>query len=98
VFPIIGGRKVEQLKENIAALDISLTPEQVQRIEAAAPFSPGFPNSLIVSIALIFVFICHERLTTAACQGDGTSVTFMLTTSAHFDRVPLQQPVTPAKE
>jgi aryl-alcohol dehydrogenase-like predicted oxidoreductase len=49
VFPVIGGRKVEQLKENIAALDISLTAEQVQRIENASPLNPGFPNWLIVS-------------------------------------------------
>ena len=58
VFPIIGGRKVEQLKENIAALDISLTPEQVQRIEQASPFDPGFPNDFIVGVllaAVIFV-------------------------------------------
>jgi len=47
VFPIIGGRKVEQLHENIAALDIALTPEHIERIEKAAPFEPGFPNKLI---------------------------------------------------
>jgi aryl-alcohol dehydrogenase-like predicted oxidoreductase len=50
VFPIIGGRKVEQLKENLAALDIPLTPEQVKRIESAAPFDPGFPNKMIVCV------------------------------------------------
>jgi aryl-alcohol dehydrogenase-like predicted oxidoreductase len=50
VFPIIGGRKVEQLQENIAALDISLSPEQMERIESATPFNPGFPNNMIVSI------------------------------------------------
>jgi aryl-alcohol dehydrogenase-like predicted oxidoreductase len=53
VFPIIGGRKVEHLKENITALDISLTPVQVQRIEAAMPFDPGFPNSMIVSVSFV---------------------------------------------
>jgi aryl-alcohol dehydrogenase-like predicted oxidoreductase len=47
VFPIIGGRKVEHLKENIAALDISLTAEQIKRIEDAMPFDPGFPITLI---------------------------------------------------
>lgn len=77
VFPIIGGRKVEQLEQNIAALDIYLTPEQVQRIEQAAPFDQGFPNNLI---------------------GDGTSDNFMLKTSAHLERVPVQQPITPAKK
>ena len=50
VFPIIGGRKVEQLQENLVALDIPLTPEQVKRIESAAPFDPGFPNKMIVCI------------------------------------------------
>ncbi|KAI0248742.1 NADP-dependent oxidoreductase domain-containing protein [Lactifluus subvellereus] len=47
VFPIIGGRKVEQLRENIAASDISLTTEQMERIENASPFNPGFPNNMI---------------------------------------------------
>ncbi|KAH9055771.1 NADP-dependent oxidoreductase domain-containing protein [Lactarius vividus] len=47
VFPIIGGRKVEQLNENITALDISLTAEQIKRIEEATPFDFGFPHSMI---------------------------------------------------
>jgi len=55
VFPIIGGRKVEQLKENIAALDISLTPEQVRRIEQAAPFDQGFPNNFVVSVDVVLL-------------------------------------------
>ncbi|KAH8995148.1 Aldo/keto reductase [Lactarius hatsudake] len=46
VFPIIGGRKVEQLKDNIIALDISLTAEQIKRIEEATPFDPGFPFAM----------------------------------------------------
>lgn len=49
VFPIIGGRKVEQLHENIEALEISLTAEQIKRIEDAKPFDPGFPHTMIVS-------------------------------------------------
>ncbi|KAI0044267.1 Aldo/keto reductase [Auriscalpium vulgare] len=47
VFPIIGGRKVEQIAENIQALDIALSPEQIKRIEDATPFSPGFPHTLV---------------------------------------------------
>jgi aryl-alcohol dehydrogenase-like predicted oxidoreductase len=46
VFPIIGGRKVEQLHENVEALDISLTAEQIKRIEDATPFDPGFPHTV----------------------------------------------------
>lgn len=48
VFPIIGGRKVEHLKQNIQAIDISLTPEQVHRIDNAKPLDFGFPFSVIV--------------------------------------------------
>jgi len=47
VFPLIGGRKVDQLHENIAALDITLTAEHIKRIEDATPFDPGFPHSMI---------------------------------------------------
>ena len=48
VFPIVGGRKVEHLKQNIQALDISLSPEQIRRIDGAKPFDVGFPNNIIV--------------------------------------------------
>ena len=48
VFPIIGGRKVEHLKQNVQALDISLSPEQIQRIDNAKPFESGFPYNVIV--------------------------------------------------
>ena len=49
VFPIVGGRKVEHLMDNIAALNITLTPEQVKFLEDALPFKPGFPHEMIVS-------------------------------------------------
>ena len=50
VFPLVGGRKVEHLKQNIQALDISLSPEQIHRIDGAKPLDFGFPYSLIVRI------------------------------------------------
>jgi len=43
VFPIVGGRKVEHLHDNIKALSISLTPEQIEYLESQLPFDPGFP-------------------------------------------------------
>ena len=49
VFPIIGGRKVEQLEANLESLAISLTPEQVKYLESIVPFEPGFPHNMIVS-------------------------------------------------
>ncbi|KIJ38045.1 hypothetical protein M422DRAFT_177234, partial [Sphaerobolus stellatus SS14] len=47
VFPIIGGRKVEQLYGNLEALDIRLTAEQIKEIESVQPFELGFPHSMI---------------------------------------------------
>ncbi|KAL5519544.1 AAD14_1 [Sanghuangporus vaninii] len=45
VFPIIGGRKIEQLMANIEALKISLSDEQIQYLESILPFDPGFPTN-----------------------------------------------------
>lgn len=47
VFPIIGGRKVEHLMDNIQALKIKLTPEQIQYLESVVPFDPGFPWTFV---------------------------------------------------
>ncbi|TFY63859.1 hypothetical protein EVJ58_g2998 [Rhodofomes roseus] len=44
VFPIIGGRKVEQITDNAEALEIALSPEQITYIESVVPFDPGFPG------------------------------------------------------
>ncbi|KAH9058233.1 Aldo/keto reductase [Lactarius vividus] len=49
VFPIIGGRKVEHLRENLQALDISLTPEQINRIESAKPFDLDFSHRVFIN-------------------------------------------------
>ncbi|KAJ7039414.1 NADP-dependent oxidoreductase domain-containing protein [Mycena alexandri] len=46
-FPIIGGRKVEQLMANVEALDITLSVEQIQYLESVVPFDLGFPLSMI---------------------------------------------------
>ena len=48
VFPIVGGRKVEHLKQNIQALYISLSPEQIHRVDDAKPFDLGFPHTVVV--------------------------------------------------
>lgn len=49
VFPIIGGRKVEQLHANIEALELSLTAEQITFLDGAVPFDKGFPYNFFVS-------------------------------------------------
>ncbi|EPQ52424.1 Aldo/keto reductase [Gloeophyllum trabeum ATCC 11539] len=47
VFPLIGGRKVEHLLANIAALDVALAPEHIAKIESVVPFDLGFPGNII---------------------------------------------------
>ncbi|KAJ7460746.1 NADP-dependent oxidoreductase domain-containing protein [Mycena latifolia] len=46
-FPILGGRKVENMLSNIEALDISLSSEQIKYLESILPFDPGFPHNMI---------------------------------------------------
>ncbi|TDZ41186.1 putative aryl-alcohol dehydrogenase AAD14 [Colletotrichum trifolii] len=48
VFPIVGGRKVEHLHDNIAALSLHLTEDQIKRIEGYKPFDVGFPMNMIL--------------------------------------------------
>jgi aryl-alcohol dehydrogenase-like predicted oxidoreductase len=47
VFPIVGGSKVEYLDQNIEALDIHLSDEQVEFLESQSEFDIGFPNTMI---------------------------------------------------
>ncbi|KZT08150.1 Aldo/keto reductase [Laetiporus sulphureus 93-53] len=47
VFPIIGGRKIEHLMDNIQALEIALSAEQVAYLESVLPFDSGFPYDII---------------------------------------------------
>ncbi|KAJ2955859.1 hypothetical protein NQZ79_g8194 [Umbelopsis isabellina] len=47
VFPLIGGRKIEHLQDNIQSLKIKLTDDQITYLESILPFEPGFPNNFI---------------------------------------------------
>ncbi|EED81695.1 candidate aryl-alcohol dehydrogenase [Postia placenta Mad-698-R] len=47
VFPIVGGRKIEHLMDNIDALNIALSLEQIAYLEGVLPFDVGFPGSII---------------------------------------------------
>ena len=55
VFPLIGGRKVEQLYANLEALDITLTPEHFKTLEGILPFDKGYPMAFFVSISSTLV-------------------------------------------
>jgi len=47
VFPIVGGRTVDHLKQNLECLSIRLTEKDFEEIEGAIPFDPGFPNAFL---------------------------------------------------
>ena len=47
VFPIVGGRKVSQLDDNIKGVEIDLTKEEIEEIESGVDFDLGFPAKMI---------------------------------------------------
>lgn len=47
VMPILGAMKGDQLAENLAALDVDLAPEQIERLGAASAIDLGFPHELL---------------------------------------------------
>jgi aryl-alcohol dehydrogenase-like predicted oxidoreductase len=55
VHPIIGVRRLDQLTDNLGALDLTLPSQAVTRLEAATGFEIGFPNDFIADMQS-FVF------------------------------------------
>ncbi|KAK9431026.1 Aldo/keto reductase [Lipomyces doorenjongii] len=47
VFPIVGGRTLEHIKGNIAGLSLALTEKDIEDIESAYRFDPGFPHTFL---------------------------------------------------
>lgn len=44
VIPIVGARRLDQFLDNLACLDLTLTPEQVGRLDAVSHVELGFPH------------------------------------------------------
>jgi aryl-alcohol dehydrogenase-like predicted oxidoreductase len=49
VIPVIGSRRATQLQENLDCLKYPLTPEQMQRLDAASRIALGFPHDFLAS-------------------------------------------------
>ncbi|KEI37875.1 uncharacterized protein L969DRAFT_89116 [Mixia osmundae IAM 14324] len=77
VYPIVGGRKVEHLHDNIKALSIQLTDAQVKRLEEVKPFDIGFPTTMIGSDPAL----------------DGSHGSFLIANSAKIDYVRTPKPI-----
>ena len=46
VIPILGARKLSQLQDNLASLDLTLSPDQSKKLDDASEIEPGFPYNL----------------------------------------------------
>jgi aryl-alcohol dehydrogenase-like predicted oxidoreductase len=46
VIPIIGARKVSQLQDNLASLDLELSAQQLKSLDGASRIELGFPQSI----------------------------------------------------
>src|ERR1700681_950421 len=44
VIPIIGARKIAQVKDNLACVGVKLTPAQIERLDTASQIEMGFPH------------------------------------------------------
>lgn len=47
VTPIIGARKIEQLKDNLSSLDLTLTTGQRERLDMVSRIQLGFPHDFL---------------------------------------------------
>lgn len=47
IHPIIGARTADQLRDNLAAVGLTLPPKTITRLEEATDFALGFPNDFI---------------------------------------------------
>jgi aryl-alcohol dehydrogenase-like predicted oxidoreductase len=46
VIPILGARKLTQLQDNLASLDLQLSADQLKALDEASHIDPGFPYSM----------------------------------------------------
>ena len=44
VIPIVGARKVEQVKDNLSCVDVKLETDQLRRLDEASRIELGFPH------------------------------------------------------
>ncbi len=47
VIPIIGARKLSQFQDNLASLDVNLSPEHLQRLNEVSQIELGFPHDFL---------------------------------------------------
>ena len=51
VHPIVGARRLDQLTDNLRAVDCVLPPDAVTRLDGSSGFDVGFPSGFIADTA-----------------------------------------------
>ncbi len=64
VHPIVGARRLEQLVDNLGAVDCQLDPESLRRLDDASAISLGFPHDFIRDTAGYVYGAAGERVLT----------------------------------
>ena len=82
IFPMVGGNSVENLKANVEALSLELTPEDVAELDKGYDFDIGFP---------------HSFLTMAGYSAQGPQDIFHLSGLGYFDYVAPPKAIKPHK-
>lgn len=82
VFPIVGGRTIDHLKGNIAALTLELDEKDIQEIESAEKFDIGFPLN----------FLWGEK------APDHSGKVWLLGMGGHYDYVQETKSIKPSKK
>jgi len=49
IVPLVGARNLEQLSDNLAALDVTLDEEHLARLDEVSRIEPGFPHEFLAS-------------------------------------------------
>jgi len=64
IIPILGASKVEQLKDNLGALEITLSPEHLRQLDDVSKIELGFPHEFLQSDGVLDVVFggTHELI------------------------------------
>ncbi len=61
IIPLVGARSVRQMRENLAALEWKLTPEQLQQLDEASRVPAGFPQAFLADDEVTELIFGHTR-------------------------------------
>ena len=87
VFPIVGCRKIDHIKGSIASLSVTLTDEEMAKVDSAYPFDFGFPHTFLSGS-----MFDHSTPRMAEKPGD----VWLTKVMGKFDWVEQTKPIKPA--